>query len=250
LTAGEFKFAVYDAEGRVVSTATNAEDGSIVFPIRVINEPGAYSGYIKEVSGDGDGWDTDGAVYPYTIIVRNATERRLVAEIIFPDGEPSFTNDYSTHGASIRIVAKTKAIDGTLTAGQFAFTAYDSEGRVIATATNAADGTIVFPVQVFNHPGTYSGVLKETAGAWGSWKSDGAAYPFTIVVKDDGTGTGQLIAQIIFPNGEPVFANTDYASPPNPPPKPKPCKKCCKCCCRCCRCVCACKKKKRCKRKG
>jgi len=233
LTAGQFEFADYNANRELISKATNDADGNIIFPVREFNEAGTYEGILKEISTGGLGWETDVTEYPYEIVVSDDGHGQLIAQVSFLNGDPVFSNSYSTQGASIQLVATKKAEGSFLTAGQFAFTAYDSIGEVVSFATNSADGTITLPTRVFNEPGTYSGFIKETAGAWAGWEADGAQYPYTVVVTDDGSGF--LHAEVSFPNGEPVFANT-YKNP-NPPKPPKPCP-CPKCCCRwrrCCR---------------
>ena len=78
--------------------------------------------------------------------------------------KPVFVNDYAAKPGKVRIQA-TKVLEGkALEAGKYEFELKDSEGNLIDTAKNAADGSITFKDIEQNAEGTYSYLVSEKAG--------------------------------------------------------------------------------------
>ena len=99
LTDGEFRFAVKDAEGKVVSSGTNAADGTINFaPIGYTAADAgkthtySVSEIIPTVSAD-PYMDYDETVFTVTVAVSyDADTGALSAKVTYPDAGVNFTN--------------------------------------------------------------------------------------------------------------------------------------------------------------
>ena len=100
---GQFSFALKDAEGKVLQTATNEAGGNVSFNVE-FNKTGTYTYTISEVEPEGavghvkDHITYDTTVYNVTVKVTNGTDQ-LNAAVTYDDGSqdpPIFTNEYST----------------------------------------------------------------------------------------------------------------------------------------------------------
>lgn len=100
---GQFSFALKDAEGKVLQTATNDAGGNVSFNVE-FNKTGTYTYTISEVEPEGavghvkDHITYDTTVYNVTVKVANGTDQ-LNAVVTYDDGSqdpPIFTNEYST----------------------------------------------------------------------------------------------------------------------------------------------------------
>ena len=105
LKEGEFTFELYDGEGNLLQTVTNAADGSFVFKAigytlaDVANSPFTYT--VKEVAGSLTGVVYDVAVYEIEIVVEDNGDGTLkLTKTIKKDGaaaeEVVFSNEYAT----------------------------------------------------------------------------------------------------------------------------------------------------------
>lgn len=103
LKAGQFSFQLADANGNVVSTATNAADGSITFDDLTFDATGTYEYTVSEVKPADDdpktaGVQKDGVTYDATVhgVKVEVTEKdgQLVAQVYVPEGGVTFTNAY------------------------------------------------------------------------------------------------------------------------------------------------------------
>lgn len=101
--AGQFSFALKDAEGKVLQTVTNNDKGNVSFDVKY-NKAGTYTYTISEVEPEGavdhvkDHITYDRTVYNVTVKVTNGTDQ-LDALVTYNDGSqnpPTFTNKYST----------------------------------------------------------------------------------------------------------------------------------------------------------
>ena len=96
MVAGEFTFVATDAAtGNVVSTGTNAADGTVAFSTIGLTAQGDYEFVITEVNGRQSGVTYDDAVYRMLVTVSDDGEGGLVAEVDYPDGLPRFANSYT-----------------------------------------------------------------------------------------------------------------------------------------------------------
>lgn len=96
LAEGEFTFQLVGADGTVVSTATNAADGSVTFGELTFTKAGVYEYSIVEVAGSLEGVTYDTTVHYVTVTVTDDGEGQLHATVEYADGaEPVFTNTYA-----------------------------------------------------------------------------------------------------------------------------------------------------------
>ncbi|MBQ9825990.1 MAG: Cna B-type domain-containing protein [Firmicutes bacterium] len=118
-----------------------------------------------------------------------------------------FTNTYGTKGEFVPEV--TKVLDGrTLKAGEFKFTLSDSDGKVIDTKTNAADGKVTFDALSFTGADdgkTYTYTITEVKGTDKDVVYDTHTVTLTVSVKDNGDGTMTATGTY---NGDQKFINT------------------------------------------
>lgn len=114
-----------------------------------------------------------------------------------PDGstaEAVATNDYTT-GCSVSLGAtKSVSVGGekqTPAKGEFSFELLDSNGNVIQTATNDAQGNVAFePIEYtgLDDGASYAYTIREVAGN-GDYVYDDATYTATVELADNGDGT-------------------------------------------------------------
>lgn len=100
---GQFSFALKDADGKVLQTATNDAKGNVLFNVEY-NKAGVYHYTISEVVPQGaennvkDHIAYDTAPHEITVTVTNG-ERKLDTAVTYDNGSsvsPTFTNRYST----------------------------------------------------------------------------------------------------------------------------------------------------------
>lgn len=205
---GEFTFDVYEgkmtaeqlAGAKPVRTATNGADGSVNFDAFSYAKPGTYEYTIVERKGDLAYVTYDDAVHHAVVtVVDNAGT--LQASVAY-DGtdatKPTFTNTYEARATDSGAIALTKSVnvhDGSyqLKAGDFAFELMGSDGSVIQTRKNDADGNVAFDKLIFDHAGTFTYTVREvqpTDDAPGvpGVTYTGKTYTLTYVVKDNNDG--------------------------------------------------------------
>ncbi len=91
LKAGQFTFALKDASGNIVGTATNDADGNIVFSGLTFTKVGTYTYTLYEVNDSQEGMSYDSSIYTVTIVVTEV-DNQLIAEITTPG--VSFKNTF------------------------------------------------------------------------------------------------------------------------------------------------------------
>lgn len=205
---GEFTFDVYEgnltaeqlAGAKPVRTATNGADGSVNFDAFSYAKPGTHEYTIVERKGDLAYVTYDAAVHHAVVTVAD-NAGTLQASVAY-DGtdatKPTFTNTYEARATDSGAIALTKSVnvhDGSyqLKAGDFAFELMGSDGSVIQTRKNDADGNVAFDKLIFDHAGTFTYTVREvqpTDGAPGvpGVTYTGKTYTLTYVVKDNNDG--------------------------------------------------------------
>lgn len=205
---GEFTFDVYEgnltaeqlAGAKPVRTATNGADGSVNFDAFSYAKPGTHEYTIVERKGDLAYVTYDAAVHHAVVTVAD-NAGTLQASVAY-DGtdatKPTFTNTYEARATDSGVIALTKSVnvhDGSyqLKAGDFAFELMGSDGSVIQTRKNDADGNVAFDKLIFDHAGTFTYTVREvqpTDGAPGvpGVTYTGKTYTLTYVVKDNNDG--------------------------------------------------------------
>ncbi len=95
LKEGEFTFQLIDKDGKVVATATNGENGAILFEALTFDKVGEYVYLVKEVKGDAKGITYDEVSYTVTIKVTDDFNGSLKAEtVLTKDGQSVETMEF------------------------------------------------------------------------------------------------------------------------------------------------------------
>ena len=206
--ADEFTFNLFTAENLKdpVATAKSKADGTITFENLQVKGAGTYHYIIKE--------DTSTAVAGVTFdteakeVTVAATFQSGVLTATVTSAEPTFTNTYKATPAKETITAK-KVLNGKdLEADKYEFELKKGE-EVVATAKNAADGTVTFKEIEFETAGDYTYTITEKAGSEKGVTYDTAKHEVKVNVTDN--GQGQLVATVTGNN--PTFTNTYKATP-------------------------------------
>ena len=199
----------------------------MAFSTITYTEAGEHDYQFVEVKGDAKGITYDETVYTaHVSVTDNAETGALKATVTYGEaGEPVFKNTYKADPSNPITFGATKTLNGReLTAGEFTFELVDANGEVVATATNNADGSVVFPDPVvFSEAGTYTYQVREVlpedddANTEGVQRErvtyDETVWTATVTVTDDMQGS--LHASVSYGDGAslPSFVNT-YVAPP------------------------------------
>jgi LPXTG cell wall surface protein len=206
--ADEFTFNLFSAENLKdpVATAKSKADGTITFENLQVKGAGTYHYIIKEDTSTavaGVAFDTEAKE-----VTVAATFQSGVLTATVTSAEPTFTNTYKATPAKETITAK-KVLNGKdLEADKYEFELKKGE-EVVATAKNAADGTVTFKEIEFETAGDYTYTITEKAGSEAGVTYDTATHEVTVNVTDN--GQGQLEAAVAGNN--PTFTNTYKAAP-------------------------------------
>ena len=206
-------------------TAENEADGSVTFDQIEFTRAGTYTYEITE-EGSMPGVTNEGGKKTVVVEVTDDEEGQLVAKITKPEGgsTPHFTfnNVYKTPPTPSSItdtIPVTKELAGhSLADGDFTFVLEDSNGKTVATAKNAADGTVTFPAITFVKKGTYTYKVREKASDSSVISSDTSVYTVKAIVTNNYDGK-ELQIEWVFEDGDQItFKNTwsdvVYIDPP------------------------------------
>ena len=231
LKDGQFKFELVDGQGNVIETVANGADGSFSFsPIAYAQkdgqtdaDTGTFEYTIREVNDGQLGYTYDSHVCDVIVTVTDNNNGTLTTAVEYSDGKKAaFNNPYKPLATSAPVTAK-KVLEGRdLKAGEFTFELRDAEGKVVATATNAASGLVDFGYVSFDEVGTYTFTAAEVKGADANVTYDSSTKTYTVEVVDDG---GQLVATVTCDDPSATFTNVyekpDVPGKPGKPSKPK-----------------------------
>lgn len=234
LVAGEFSFtiAATGANASSVSprslTGRNDAAGNVTFAGEgfTFEEAGTYAFTVSEnLPSDDDpgaegvqsgGVTYDESSFTLTAEVTEGAGGKLAVSWRAPGRAIAFRNSYEPSGSVDVTLGATKVLEGRdLAAGEFAFELRNRDGELVATAANAADGSVTFGAIHLTEPGTYTYTIAEAAGDLEGVTYDGATHTAVITVTDNGDGT--LSATVSYGGGDalPVFTNT-YVEPTEP----------------------------------
>ena len=206
--ADEFTFNLFSAENLKdpVATAKSKADGTITFENLQVKGAGTYHYIIKEDTSTavaGVAFDTEAKE-----VTVAATFQSGVLTATVTSAEPTFTNTYKATPAKETITAK-KVLNGKdLEADKYEFELKEGD-KVVATAKNAADGTVTFKEIEFKTAGKYTYTITEKAGSEKGVTYDTAKHEVKVNVTDN--GQGQLVSTVTGNN--PTFTNTYKAAP-------------------------------------
>ncbi len=230
MTAGEFTFSIMEGDpATVVSTGTNAADGTITFdPINyAFSDIGTHTYTITENIASLPGSVTaDDPALEYTVIVQVSDQEDGTLAISVssgPTGGIVFNNTYTSFGALQ--LSGTKSLSGRVLAdGEFNFELYegtDTSGIPIETVQNAA-GVFTFTALNFDQDDipvgqttvtkTYT-VIERNDGP-GGVAYDGTVYTVEVTLTDDGNGTitAPPVYKINDSTVPEIVFNNDYGS--------------------------------------
>lgn len=216
LEADKYEFELKDSEGNLVDTAKNKADGSITFKEIEYKGPGLHTYLVSEKAGKEENVTYDTNTHEVTVEVADNGQGQLVATIT--SEQPVFTNTYTkpAPAADTITIEATKTLVGKeLEAGKYEFELKEGD-KVIGTATNAADGKVVFPSITYIEAGTHTYTVAEKAGNEENVTYDTTVHTVTVEVADN--GQGKLVSTIT--GNKPAFVNKYTA--PTPPPTPNP----------------------------
>ena len=216
MKAGEFEFQLLDGT-KVVATGTNDASGKVTLSSITYTKPGTYNYTLCEVGGGSQkaGVQYDGSTFAVTTTVTdNGNGTLSVAHKVDNDANTvGFTNSYTPAATSVTLGAS-KVLNGkSLNAEEFTFVLTDEGGEQV-TATNDANGMVVFPAIQYGEAGKYQYTIAEVKGDESDVTYDESKYAVTVTVEDDGEGS--LVATVAYEGGNaPVFTNT-YNAPEAP----------------------------------
>lgn len=215
LRAGEFAFELVE-NGDVVAIASNDAEGNVRFDALTYDAAGTHTYVVREVQGSLGGVTYDAREHVVTVAVTDDGSGRLCAKATSADGQIVFENSYQAAPTSITF-GGTKTLTGAeLAAGQFAFQLRDAEGNVIATATNAADGSLVFDPISLDAAGEYHLTLSEVNDGQANVTYDDHVYQLDVSVADDGEGSLRVASYTVDGGTDlPAFKNA-YVAPETP----------------------------------
>lgn len=225
LAEGEFSFDLKDADGNVVQTVQNGVDGTFGFAPLQLDKVGTYVYTLSERAGaTANGVTYDTTVFTATVTVtENAETHELEAQVAYSTGGKAadavaFCNSYAPAATEVKLGASKVLSGEDLKEGQFSFQLKDTDGKVLQTAKNAADGTVGFEAISYDKPGTYTYSISEVDDGQKNVTYDATEHQVTVTVTDD--GAGHLVATVAY-GGDvaPVFKNT-YTPPTTPPVNP------------------------------
>ena len=214
LEAGKYEFELKEGN-KVIGTATNAADGTVAFEDITYTAAGEHTYTISEKAGSEAGVTYDTATHKVTVKVVDNGAGKLVATVT--DNNPTFTNTYVASSTQVTFTAK-KVLEGSkkLVKDQFKFELKEGD-KVVATATNAADGTVTFTAIEYKEAGEHTYTITEVKGNDENIKYDENSYKVTVKVTDN--GAGQLVTEVTGNN--PTITNT-YTEPKKEEPKEGP----------------------------
>ena len=199
LKEGEFSFELVEGND-VVATGKNDVRGKIKMSPIEYTAAGKHTYTLREVPGDANNGITyDGKTYTIETIITDKGDGTLEAKhVLKGDDEAKFNNSYKPNPDEFSVtdqITATKFLTGRdMAEGEFSFELVEGEGKdakVVATGTNAADGTITMSKVAYDKPGKHTYTLREVKGGTtskGITYSD-AEYTIETTITDNGDGT-------------------------------------------------------------
>ena len=204
LEADKYEFELKEGD-EVIGTAKNAADGTVTFKDIEYKEAGDHTYTISEKAGSEAGVTYDTAKHEVKVAVTDNGQGQLVATAT--NNNPTFTNTYKAATTSATITA-TKVLNGkALEAGKYEFELKEGD-KVVATAKNAADGTVTFEDIKYAAANNHTYTISEKAGSEAGVTYDTAKHEVKVAVTDN--GQGQLVATVT--DNNPTFTNTYKAA--------------------------------------
>ena len=222
LKDGEFSFELVEGD-KVVATGANDADGKITTGKITYTAAGKHTYILREAKGaEGNGITYDSTTYTIvTTVTDDGNGKLTVKHELQGANEAKFNNSYKPKSNEFSVTDEIKVAKDLhgrdLKDGEFSFELVEGDGenaKVIATGTNAADGTITMSPVKYDKAGTHTYTLREVNGGT---TSKGVTYSdakFTIVTTITDNGDGTLKAEHVLKGTEPAeFKNTYSVTP-------------------------------------
>ncbi len=228
LAEGAYQFELLK-DGQVIATASNDAAGNIVFEqVWLVPDLAGYKLQVREVipqpadpaiAYDRGIKEINVRFYQQTFEfpIKGRSPMPEGAYLMLLDKQPPvFVNtlvppepSYAT--LRVPISARKELRNGRLQEGQFTFELADAAGKVIATATNAADGSVQFPDRTFSRVvSNYLYTVREQTGTQPRMHYDQTVYKVWVTTTAQ---NGRLTASVAYEkdgtpyDGEMVFIN-------------------------------------------
>jgi pilin isopeptide linkage protein len=184
--------------------------GSGSFDVINYEQAGTYTYTVKETNSGAAGYTYDDTEYTVIVtVVDNGGKLEAIIKYMIGEEEAEiakFENSYEATPITDYEVIVNKMLEGRdLEEGEFEFELVDTNGEVIATGTNDADGNVVFSGINFEEVGEYNFLVREIVDeSRGEIDFDTNEYEVTIVVADNGEGElvieSDTSSEVIFKN--------------------------------------------------
>ena len=222
LKADEFSFELVE-DGEVVATGANDADGKITMGKITYTAAGKHTYILREAKGaEGNGITYDSTTYTIvTTVTDDGNGKLTVKHELQGANEAKFNNSYKPNPDEFSVTDKitaTKFLTGRdMAEGEFSFELVEGEGKdakVVATGTNAADGTITMNKVAYDKPGKHTYTLREVNGGTTSKGITYSDAKFTVETTITDNGDGTLSAAHELKNAEAaIFKNTYSVTP-------------------------------------
>jgi pilin isopeptide linkage protein len=197
-------------------TAKNDEAGNVVFDL-VFENSGVYVYTLCEVAGTDSNITYDANTYTVTITVTDDLKGYLTAKVEYSSANgaaPEFKNAYTPNALALTLEGTKKLTGKDLEDGEFSFQVRDSQGNLVATGKNNAEGSIAFSQIKLPTAGKYTFRINEVKGNNVNVTYDETVFTVTVQVTND---NGVLKAETVYPEGGIVFENIYEKVDPNNP---------------------------------
>ena len=203
LKKDEFSFELHETTGgknKLLQTVQNDASGVVAFTPLHFDSAGKHSYSVCEMRGDDGTVTYDDTVKSFTVDVRDDGNGKLVASASGnTQNNLRFVNSYEPKPVSVslpvRKIVDTGDTGEALKDGEFSFVLSGSDGSVLQTVQNAADGSVSFAPLSFDHVGEFRFTVGEVNGDRAGWSYDGSLFDVRVSVSDD--GSGQLKADTV-----------------------------------------------------
>ena len=218
LKADEFSFELVE-DGEVVATGANDADGKITMGKITYTAAGKHTYILREAKGaEGNGITYDSTTYTIvTTVTDDGNGKLTVKHELQGANEAKFNNSYKPNpdesSVTDQITAKKVLTGRDLKEGEFSFELVE-DGEVVATGTNAADGTITMGAVKYDKPDKHTYTLREVNGGTTSKGITYSNAKYTIVTTITDNGDGTLSATHELQGDKPATFENSYSVAP------------------------------------
>ena len=204
----KFQLKADDADKTVLQEKeVSSQDQTVDFDAIEYTEPGDYTYYISEVTGDAVNTGYDRTDHQIVVHVEKDGNKLVASSDCGHDNPLTVTNTYTKPSKVEATIAGTKTLTGRdLKADEFTFRLTPKDGTPgdEQTATNDAQGNFGFNLS-YDQPGTYQYTVSEVSSNEAGVTYDGKTFDVTVTVTE---ADGKYIAEVSYAGGPIAFTNT------------------------------------------